>query len=106
MLNSGMPQPSCQVTVRVQPRASRTEVAGRQGEAVRIRVAAPPVGGKANEALIRFLAHSLDVPRTAITITAGAKGRTKTVRVVGLDRGTALARLGVTASSDTGGTSS
>lgn len=54
--------------MRVQPRASRTEVAGPYGDAVRIRLTAPPVDGAANEALVRFLAERLEVPRSAVRI--------------------------------------
>ena len=71
------------LAIRVQPRASRTEVAGRHGDAIRIRLAAPPVDGAANEALIRFLAERLGVRRDAVTIVTGATGRTKTVEVRG-----------------------
>jgi len=80
----------------IQPRASRTELAGRHGDALRVRLAAPPVDGAANEALVRFLAHQLDVPRAAVRITAGASGRRKTVRVSGLGVVAARARLGLT----------
>jgi uncharacterized protein len=79
--------------VRVQPRASRTEVAGKHGDALRIRLAAPPVDGAANEALVRFLAERLGVPRSAVRIEAGAGGRSKVVTVEGIDAATATGRL-------------
>ena len=69
------------------PRASRTEVIGVVEGRLRIRVAAPPVEGAANEELVRFLARSLGVPRSAVTVTAGAAGRRKTVLVRGVARG-------------------
>jgi hypothetical protein len=61
-----------------------TEVAGRYGDAIRIRLAAPPVDGAANAELIRFLAERWGVTRRAIVIIRGAAGRRKTVRVDGL----------------------
>jgi uncharacterized protein len=70
--------------VHVVPRAARTEVVGRHGDAVKIRLAAPPVDGAANEELIRFLAERLDVPRSAVTVKAGASGRRKTVAIAGV----------------------
>jgi uncharacterized protein (TIGR00251 family) len=72
------------IAVQVQPRASRTEYVGRHGDAIKIRLAAPPVEGEANEELVRFLARALGVRRDAITIESGATGRRKRVRVVGV----------------------
>ena len=80
--------------LRVQPRASRTEIAGRHGDAIRIRLAAPPVDGAANDALIRFLAERLGVPRAAVTIVAGGGGRDKIVGVAGIAADEAGRRLG------------
>ena len=70
--------------VHVMPRAKVTEVVGRHGDAIRIRVAAPPVDGAANAALVRFLAERLGVPRGAVAIVRGAGGRRKTVTVDGI----------------------
>jgi uncharacterized protein (TIGR00251 family) len=70
--------------VRVQPRAARSEVAGRHGEALRIRLAAPPVDGAANEALVDLLAGLLGVPRRAVRIAAGHASRSKLVEVDGI----------------------
>ena len=75
------------------PRANKTELAGRYGDAVRIRVAAPPVDGAANDALVRFLARRLDLPRKAVRIARGDTSRRKTVIVQGLTTETALHRL-------------
>lgn len=72
------------IAVQVQTRASRTELAGLHGEALKIRLAAPPVDGAANEALIRFLAETLGVPRAAVAISSGQSGRRKSVMVSGL----------------------
>ena len=72
------------LTLRVQPRASRTELAGRHGDALKVRIAAPPVDGVANEALLRFLADRLQVPRAAVTLASGSAGRNKVVTVAGI----------------------
>jgi uncharacterized protein (TIGR00251 family) len=65
--------------VRVVPRASRTEVAGVHAGALRVRLAAPPVDGKANAALIRFLSAALSIPRAEIRILRGESSRSKTI---------------------------
>ena len=78
--------------VRVQPRASRTELAGVQQGALKVRLQAPPVEGAANEALVEFLADVLDVPRRMIRIVSGDASRSKVVEVLGL-QATAVARL-------------
>ena len=67
------------IAVLVTPRASRTEVAGTAEGRLRIRVAAPPVAGEANQELVRFLARRLGLPRGAVAIAAGTAGRRKTV---------------------------
>lgn len=67
--------------LRVQPGAKRTEVAGEHGGALKIRLAAPPVDGKANDALVAFLADAFGVPARAVTILRGAASRSKAVRV-------------------------
>jgi uncharacterized protein (TIGR00251 family) len=72
------------------PRAATTALAGRHGDAVKIRIAAPPIDNAANEELIRFLATRLGIPRSAITITAGVSGRRKTVSIRGIETATAL----------------
>ena len=74
-------------TVRVQPRASRSEVAGLHGDALKVRLAAPPVDGAANEALVRLLAELLDVPRRAVRIEGGHASRSKLVEVEGVGAG-------------------
>jgi len=77
----------------VQPRASSTELAGRHGDALKVRLTAPPVDGAANEALLRFLAERLDVPRSAVRIEVGATGRSKVVAVEGISLEAANRRL-------------
>lgn len=70
--------------VLVQPRASRLEIAGIQGEALKIRLTAPPVEDQANRQLIPFLADSLGIPKHRVSILSGRRNRTKTVAVSGL----------------------
>ena len=77
----------------IQPRASRTEAAGRLGDALKIRVAAPPVEGAANEELVAFLARALGVSRSAVSVTAGATGKRKTVRIEGVTANDVQERL-------------
>lgn len=69
------------LSIRVVPRASRTEVAGLHGDALKIRLHAPPVDGAANKALIEFLADALKVPRSSIQITRGHTGRSKEIQI-------------------------
>lgn len=69
------------LALHIQPGASRTEVAGRHGDALKVRVASPPVDGRANAALLDFLAHAFDVPRRAVTLVRGETSRAKVVRV-------------------------
>ncbi len=79
--------------IRVVPRASRSEVAGVQGDALKLRLNAPPVEGKANDECIRLLAEILGVRRAQVTIIAGHTARTKTVAVEGIRAGTVAAIL-------------
>ena len=67
--------------LQVQPRAKKDAVAGRYGDRLRVRLAAPPVEGKANERLVRFLAEEFGVPQKAVQILAGQTGRSKSVVV-------------------------
>ncbi len=83
------------IAIQVQPRASRTEVVGLLGDAIKIRVAAPPVDGAANEELVRFLARRLEVGRSAVTVESGATGKRKWVRVAGVSVGECEERLRV-----------
>jgi uncharacterized protein len=69
------------IQIRAQPGAKRTEVAGLYGDCLKLRLASPPVDGKANECLIAFLAERLGVKRTQVTITRGLSSRRKTVFV-------------------------
>jgi uncharacterized protein (TIGR00251 family) len=75
---------ACTIRIRVIPRAGRTEVAGKRGDAVLVRLAAAPVDGAANEALVAFVAGCLERPRRDVAIVAGERGRDKRVRVAGM----------------------
>ena len=81
--------------VWVQPRASSDGVAGVRDGAVKVRVTSPPVEGEANEALVRYLAKRLGVPRSGVRIVQGHTGRRKAVRIDGLGPDEVLARLGI-----------
>ncbi len=72
------------IIVRVVPRASHSEVQGTQGDALKVRLQAPPVEGKANRALVEFLAERLDVAKSQISIVSGDTGRIKRVRIQGV----------------------
>jgi uncharacterized protein (TIGR00251 family) len=81
--------------VHVQPRASRSEVVGTHGAALKVRLQAPPVDGAANDALVLLLSECLGVPAGGVRIVAGAASRTKTVEIDGTTVAAvrALARL-------------
>ena len=81
------------LNIRVIPRAPRTRIDGVRGSAILVRLAAPPVEGAANDALIAFLAETLDLPRRSVAIVSGEKSRDKRVEIEGMDRAAALARL-------------
>ena len=71
------------LTLHIQPGAKKTEVAGEHGDALKIRLAAPPVDGKANAALLAFIAERLGVSRSAVTLKSGQTSRRKVVEVDG-----------------------
>lgn len=72
------------IPVRAQPRASRSELAGEYDGALKVRLAAPPVEGAANEELVRFLARLLGVPKSAVRVVSGDTARNKMVEVDGV----------------------
>jgi uncharacterized protein (TIGR00251 family) len=82
--------------VRVVPRASRSEIVGEHDGALRVRIAAPPVDGAANEELVLTLAKAFNVPRSAVEITAGHSSKLKHLKVMGArpDALKALGRVG------------
>jgi uncharacterized protein (TIGR00251 family) len=72
-------------SVRLQPRASKNEIVGLQGVALKVRVTAPPVDGLANEAMVELLSKALEVSRRNVCIVSGHSSRTKVVEVSGAD---------------------
>jgi uncharacterized protein len=81
------------LVVRVIPRAGRTQIAGIRGEALTIRLAAAPVDGAANDALVTFLADQFGLPRRAVTILSGHTSRDKRIALAGLTESEVTARL-------------
>lgn len=77
--------------VRVQPRASRDAIAGEHGGALKVRLTAPPVEGRANDSLRHLLAEHLNVPVSAVRIVAGENSRNKRVSIAGITRAQVLA---------------
>jgi uncharacterized protein len=75
---------SVRITVYVQPRASKTEVAGMHGDALKIRLTAPPVDNAANTALIDFIAAKLGIPKSSVRLASGATARRKIVEITGV----------------------
>jgi len=79
--------------LRIVPNARRSEVVGEYGDAIKIKIQAPALEGKANEALRDFLAERLQLPAGAIDLVSGQKSRDKTVAITGLSVEEARARL-------------
>ena len=80
-------------SVRVQPRASKDEIAGEMGGALKVRLQAPAVEDRANEALIAFLAQLLKTPKSAVRILSGERSRTKRLEIRGVTQQQVLALL-------------
>src|SRR5258705_12292464 len=80
-------------SVRVQPRAKKDEIAGEMGGALKVRLRAPAVADRANEALVDFLAQLLKTPRSAVRILKGERSRTKRIEIRGVTRQQILALL-------------
>ena len=79
--------------VRVQPRASKDEVTGEMGGALKVRLRAPAMEGRANEALVEFLAELLKTPRSAVSILSGERSRVKRIEIRGVTRQQVLSLL-------------
>ena len=84
---------SCRLKVKAVPGASRSEIVGRLGEALKIRVAAPPEGGKANREILALLAGHLGLAAADVTLVSGASSPAKVVELRGLTSEQAWARL-------------
>ena len=80
-----MAKTSTRVRLRVSPGARQNELVGRHGEGWKIRVAAPPEGGRANDAVLDLLARELSLPRRSLSIVSGQAGRDKVVQLEGID---------------------
>jgi uncharacterized protein len=70
--------------VKVQPRARRNEITGVVGDALKLSLTAPPVEGRANDAVVEFLADFFDIPRSSVTITSGKTNRLKAICICGI----------------------
>lgn len=84
---------TCQLAIKAVPNAPRSAVVGWLGDALKIKVHAPAVEGRANEELCRFLAEALDLPRRAVTVATGNTSRQKRVQIDGLSLDEVRARL-------------
>jgi uncharacterized protein len=80
-------------SVRVQPRAKKNAITGVMGDALKLSLTAPPVEGRANEAVIEFFAKLLNVSRSSVTIAAGESSRNKVIRVEGISADSLRAQL-------------
>lgn len=88
-----MSAPACRLRVKVVPGASRSEVVGLLGAAVKVRVAAPPEGGQANREVCALLADRLGLPLAQVTVVAGPASPVKVIGLVGITETEAKARL-------------
>lgn len=86
---------SCTVAIKAIPNAPRSEVIGWLGDALKVKVHAPPVEGRANEVLCEFLAKELDLPRRAVTVLRGDTSRQKVLRIDGLSLAGLRTKLGL-----------
>ena len=86
-------EPSTRLRLRVSPGSRRSEIVGRYGDGWKVRVAAPPEGGRANEAVVELLSERLRIPRRSISIVSGHTAREKIVRMAGIDRAESERRL-------------
>ena len=82
------------VTVKVHPRARRSGIAGRFGEAWKLDLAAPPVDGKANNECVRYFADMAGVPRANVRVVTGASNRMKLIEVLGIEQAELERRMG------------
>lgn len=79
--------------VKVHPRAHKNAITGIVGDALKLALTAPPVEGRANQAVIEFFAELFAIPRSSVTIASGETSRNKVVRIFGLTRGSVEQRL-------------
>ncbi|HUK95220.1 MAG TPA: DUF167 domain-containing protein [Gaiellaceae bacterium] len=86
-------EPSARVRLRVSPGSRGTEIVGRQGDGWKVRVAASPERGRANDAVIKLLSRELKIPRRSVSIVSGHAAREKVIRVAGIDDAESERRL-------------
>ena len=79
--------------VKVQPRARKNAITGTVGDALKLALTAPPIEGRANQAVIDFFAELFQIPRSSVTIASGETSRNKVVRIAGLGRAVVENRL-------------
>ena len=97
-----MVAPTTRLRLRVAPGASKPGVVGRQGDAWKVRVAAAPERGRANDAVLELLARTLDVPRTSLTLVSGGGSRNKIVELTGIEPDEIERRLATAGGQETG----
>jgi uncharacterized protein len=97
-----MSEASTRLRLRVSPRAGKSGIVGRHGDAWKVRVAAPPEDGRANEAVLRLLADVLSVPRGSVTLVSGHAGRDKIVLLDGVGPAQIERRLASATAADRG----
>jgi uncharacterized protein (TIGR00251 family) len=86
--------PASTLETKVVPNAPRNEIAGWVGDALKVKIHAPALEGRANEALLDFLAEQLQLPRRDLSLLRGEKSRRKVVRIAGLDAAAVRQRIG------------
>ena len=86
-------EPSTRLRLRVSPGSRRSEIVGRYGDGWKVRVAAPPEDGRANEAVVELLSKQLEIPRRSISIVSGHTAREKVVQMDGIDLAESERRL-------------
>ena len=86
-------QDGCILKCWIQPRSSRNALVGIHGDAIKIALTAPPVDGKANKELLKFLAKYFKLPKSSIQIIAGESSRNKTILITDIDKDTIIKKL-------------
>ena len=86
-------EPSARLRLRVSPGSRRTGIVGRHADGWKVRVAVPPEGGRANDAVVELLSKELRIPRRSVSIVSGRGSREKVVRLRGIDRAESERRL-------------
>ena len=95
MVKNSVPENSCTLAIKAVPNAPRSEIVGWLGDALKIKIHAPALDGRANDALCEFLADELGLPRRAVALAHGDKSRQKLIRIAGFTLAEVKAKLGV-----------